>query len=84
MHRQLRGAGPLTTTAQHSTCTHKHTWNDSQALPLPPLPPRHPTLQGYLEAKTKRMDHMIDNSYFSVDEADTKVAPSAPATPQTE
>ncbi|KAI8466855.1 MAG: GTP cyclohydrolase II-domain-containing protein [Monoraphidium minutum] len=26
--------------------------------------------KGYLEAKTKRMDHMIDNSYFSADEAD--------------
>jgi hypothetical protein len=29
--------------------------------------PAHP--QGYLEAKTRRMDHMIENSYFSDDEA---------------
>jgi GTP cyclohydrolase II len=26
--------------------------------------------KGYLEAKTKRMEHMIDNSYFSLDEAE--------------
>jgi GTP cyclohydrolase II len=35
----------------------------------PSTPPPHPHPQGYLEAKTKRMDHMIDNSYFSDEEA---------------
>ncbi|KAI8467407.1 MAG: GTP cyclohydrolase II-domain-containing protein [Monoraphidium minutum] len=35
--------------------------------------------KGYLEAKTKRMDHMIDNSYFSMDEAEAGPAAKAAA-----
>ncbi len=53
-----RACAPLKTSSQPSILTAILT-----AMPLPPPPHSHP--QDYLEAKATRMDHKIDQAYWS-------------------